>query len=105
MKTGEKIPEILGRDQNGREIKASDYAGRKLVLYDRVDEVHQSLLNVLVDRKINNDTHQSTKAGEHRGLGEKLHEDPFLLGADGLLQADFCGTLGDGYQQDRKSVV
>jgi bacterioferritin comigratory protein len=33
MKTGEKIPEILGRDQNGREIKASDYAGRKLVLY------------------------------------------------------------------------
>lgn len=33
MKTGEKIPEVLGRDQNGREIKASDYAGRKLVLY------------------------------------------------------------------------
>ena len=33
MKIGDKIPEILGTDQNGREIKASDFAGKKLVLY------------------------------------------------------------------------
>lgn len=33
MKIGDKIPEILGRDQNGHEIKAADYAGRNLVLY------------------------------------------------------------------------
>lgn len=33
MNIGDKIPEILGIDQNGREIKASDYKGRKLVLY------------------------------------------------------------------------
>lgn len=33
MEVGDKIPEVLGRDQDGREIKASDYAGRKLVLY------------------------------------------------------------------------
>lgn len=33
MKIGDHIPEILGQDQNGRLIKASDYAGRKLVLY------------------------------------------------------------------------
>ena len=33
MKIGDKIPEILGIDQNGREIKASDYRGKKLVLY------------------------------------------------------------------------
>ncbi|MCC8117480.1 MAG: thioredoxin-dependent thiol peroxidase [Bacteroidales bacterium] len=33
MQVGDKIPEILGRDQDGREIKASDYAGKKLVLY------------------------------------------------------------------------
>lgn len=33
MKVGDKIPEILGIDQDGKEIKASDYAGRKLVLY------------------------------------------------------------------------
>ena len=33
MKIGDKIPEILGIDQNGKEIKASDYRGRKIVLY------------------------------------------------------------------------
>ena len=33
MNVGDKIPEILGIDQDGREIKTSDYRGRKLVLY------------------------------------------------------------------------
>ncbi len=33
LKVGDKIPEILGKDQNGKEIKASDYNGKKLVLY------------------------------------------------------------------------
>ena len=30
---GDKIPENLGTDQNGKEIKASDFAGKKLALY------------------------------------------------------------------------
>ena len=33
MTVGDKIPEILGIDQDGREIKSSDYRGRKIVLY------------------------------------------------------------------------
>lgn len=33
MKIGDKAPEYLGTDQTGKEIKLSDYAGRKLVLY------------------------------------------------------------------------
>lgn len=33
LKEGDKIPEILGVDQDGKEVKASDYAGSKLVLY------------------------------------------------------------------------
>lgn len=33
MNVGDKIPAILGLDQNGKEVKASDFAGRKLVLY------------------------------------------------------------------------
>ena len=33
MNIGDKIPEILGIDQDGREIKASDYQGGKIVLY------------------------------------------------------------------------
>ncbi|MCF0194060.1 MAG: thioredoxin-dependent thiol peroxidase [Bacteroidaceae bacterium] len=33
MNTGDKLPDVLGIDQNGNEIKASDFRGRKLVLY------------------------------------------------------------------------
>ena len=33
MTIGDKIPEILGIDQDGREIKASDYKGKKIILY------------------------------------------------------------------------
>jgi len=33
MEIGNKAPEILGTDQNGKEIRLSDFAGRKIVLY------------------------------------------------------------------------
>ncbi|MDR1644710.1 MAG: thioredoxin-dependent thiol peroxidase [Tannerellaceae bacterium] len=33
LKKGDPIPEILGVNQNGKEIKASDFKGKKLVLY------------------------------------------------------------------------
>ena len=33
MVVGDKIPEVLGIDQHGNEIKSSDYRGKKLVLY------------------------------------------------------------------------
>jgi len=33
MTIGDKIPEVLGIDQDGKEIKSSDYRGRKIVLY------------------------------------------------------------------------
>ncbi|MBK5721718.1 thioredoxin-dependent thiol peroxidase [Dysgonomonas sp. Marseille-P4677] len=33
LKIGDKIPDILGKNQNGEEIKASDYSGNKLVIY------------------------------------------------------------------------
>ncbi len=33
LQIGDKIPEILGFDQNGKVIKASDFAGKKLALY------------------------------------------------------------------------
>lgn len=33
MNIGDKIPDVLGIDQNGNEIKSSDYRGKKLVLY------------------------------------------------------------------------
>lgn len=33
MNIGDKAPEILGKDQDGNEVKLSDFAGQKLVLY------------------------------------------------------------------------
>ncbi len=33
MNIGDKAPEVLGKDENGREIRLSDYKGKKLVLY------------------------------------------------------------------------
>ncbi|MDR1556519.1 MAG: thioredoxin-dependent thiol peroxidase [Tannerellaceae bacterium] len=33
LQIGDKIPDILGINQNGKEIKASDYQGKKIVLY------------------------------------------------------------------------
>ena len=33
MNIGDKIPELLGKNEKGDEVKASDFAGKKLVLY------------------------------------------------------------------------
>lgn len=33
MEKGNKVPEVLGLDQDGKEIRLSDFSGRKLVLY------------------------------------------------------------------------
>lgn len=33
METGEKIPQILGVDAEGRTVKASDFEGRPLIIY------------------------------------------------------------------------
>ena len=33
LKRGDKAPEILGVDQTGKEIRLSDFAGSKLILY------------------------------------------------------------------------
>lgn len=33
MEIGQRLPDILGKDQDGKEIRLSDFAGKKLVLY------------------------------------------------------------------------
>lgn len=33
LQIGDKIPEILGKNQEGKEIKASDFNGKKLAIY------------------------------------------------------------------------
>ncbi len=33
MKTGDEVPDLLGLDQDGKEVRLSDYKGRKIALY------------------------------------------------------------------------
>ena len=33
LNIGDKVPDLLGVDENGNEIRVSDYAGRRLVIY------------------------------------------------------------------------
>ncbi|MDE6198405.1 MAG: thioredoxin-dependent thiol peroxidase [Muribaculaceae bacterium] len=33
MNIGDKLPEVLGKDQNGNEIRTVDFAGKKFILY------------------------------------------------------------------------
>ena len=33
MNVGDKAPDLLGKDENGKEIRLSDYKGKKVVLY------------------------------------------------------------------------
>lgn len=33
MEKGQKIPEVLGYDADGKEVKSSDFAGQKLIIY------------------------------------------------------------------------
>ncbi len=33
MEIGDKLPDVLGIDADGREVRSADFAGRKLVLY------------------------------------------------------------------------
>ena len=33
MNIGDKIPEILGLDAEGKEVKSSDFAGKPLIIY------------------------------------------------------------------------
>lgn len=33
MKVGDKVPDLLGKDENGNEIRLSDFPGKKIALY------------------------------------------------------------------------
>ena len=33
LQVGDKVPEVLGKNQDGKELKISDFTGKKLVLY------------------------------------------------------------------------
>jgi len=112
MNIGDKVPEILGKDEQGRDIRLSDYRGRKLVLYfypkdntsgctaeacslrDHYDELQTAGYEVVGVSK--------DSAASHQKFKEK-HRLPFPLIADvdhTLLQA--MGAWGEKSMYGKK---
>lgn len=44
LKIGDKAPEVLGLDQNGKEVKISDFGGKKIILYFILKTVLRAVL-------------------------------------------------------------
>ncbi len=114
MNIGDKAPEILGKDEQGREIRLSDYKGRRLVLYfypkdntsgctaeacslrDRYSELQGRGYEVVGVSRDSAASHQKFKA---------KHELPFPLIADVdhvLLEA--MGAWGEKSMYGKKTI-
>lgn len=114
MKIGDRAPAVLGKDEQGREIRLSDYKGRKLVLYfypkdntsgctseacslrDRYEELQGAGYEVVGVSK--------DSAASHQKFKEK-HSLPFPLIADvdkTLLEA--MGAWGEKNMYGRKTM-
>lgn len=114
MNIGDKAPEVLGHDEQGHEIRLSDYRGRKLILYfypkdntsgctseacslrDHYEELQEAGYEVV---GVSRDS-----AASHVKFKEK-HELPFPLIADvdhTLLEA--MGAWGEKNMYGRKTM-
>ena len=114
MNIGDHAPEVLGKDEQGREIRLSDYKGRKLVLYfypkdntsgctseacslrDRYEELQGAGYEVVGVSK--------DSAASHQKFKEK-HSLPFPLIADvdkTLMEA--MGAWGEKNMYGRKTM-
>ncbi len=114
MNIGDKAPEILGQDEQGRDIRLSDYRGRKLILYfypkdntsgctaeacslrDRHEQLQAAGYEVVGVSK--------DSAASHQKFKEK-HELPFPLIADvnhTLLEA--MGAWGEKSMYGKKTM-
>lgn len=91
LNVNDKAPETLGRDENGNEIKPSDFKGRKLVLYFYPKDLTSGCTNEACNLR---DNYEELKAQGYEIVGvsvddEKKHqrfiaknELPFHLIAD-----------------------
>ena len=91
MQTGDKAPELLGRDENGNEVRLSDFAGRKLALYFYPKDMTSGCTSQACNLR---DNYKELKAAGYEVVGvsvddEKSHQKfiaknelPFALIAD-----------------------
>ncbi len=101
MNIGDKAPEILGKDEQGRDIRLSDYKGRKLVLYFYPKDNTSGCTSEACSLRDNYDALQAAgyevvgvskdSAASHQKFKEK-HQLPFPLIAD--VNHELLETMG-----------
>lgn len=72
METGSKIPEVLGLDENGREIRLSDYKGKKLVLYFYPKDMTSGCTSQACNLR---DHHDELRNAGYEVLGVSINDD------------------------------
>ena len=110
LKAGDKAPEVLGVNQDGKEIRLSDFAGKKLVLYfypkdntpgctaqacslrDGYDDLRKAGYEVLGVSADNASSHQKFIAKQKLDLTLLSDVSTEVAGAYGVWQLKkFCG--------------
>ena len=114
MNVGDKAPEILGKDEEGRDIRLSDYRGQKLVLYFYPKDNTSGCTSEACSLR---DHYQQLQAAGYEVVGvskdsaashqkfKEKHELPFPLIADvdhTLLEA--MGAWGEKSMYGRKTM-
>jgi len=129
LNIGDKIPEILGINENGEEVKASDYAGSKLVLYfypkdstpgctaeacsfrDNFSELRKAgyqILGVSVDSEISHKKFiekQQLPFPLIADTGKKLVEAFGVWGEKSFMGRNFMGTIRTTFLIDEYGLI
>lgn len=71
MKIGDKAPEILGKDENGNEIRLSDFKGKKLVLYFYPKDMTSGCTSQACNLR---DHHSELEAAGYAVLGASIND-------------------------------
>lgn len=72
METGNKAPEILGRDENGQEVKLGDFAGKKLVLYFYPKDMTSGCTSQACNLR---DNYEALKSAGYEVLGVSINDE------------------------------
>ena len=129
MQIGDKAPELLGADQNGKEIKLSDYAGKKLVLYfypkdntsgctaeacslrDNIDALRAKGYEIVGVSSDSQTSHQKFIAKHElpftliADTEHKLQEQMGVLGEKSMYGRKYMGTFRTTFLIDEQGVI
>lgn len=129
MKVGDKVPDLLGTDENGDEVRMSDFAGKKLVLYfypkdntsgctaeacslrDSMDQLKQRGFEVLGVSINNADSHRKFIARHNlpfhliADTDHRLTEEMGAWGEKSMCGRKYMGTLRTTFLVDGDGVI